>query len=764
MENFISPTSTCICWIALANNLPIVIGNVGKETIYLSRTRNYGIIHFIRSSMAIAGQIFFCSVFAYTVKRKRGTFNMEETQIKNLIEQLNTANAAYYNGEEIMSNKEWDRLFNELKNLEDLTGIIFPDSPTQHVGAPIIKGLAESVHEFPALSLDKTQDMNDYINMFEKLMRPSNHNVVLMWKMDGSTVQATYTHGRLQKLVTRGDGEVGHLITHNAHNIHGLPINIPYTGKLVVRGEVVMSYREFNRIQMEDGGIYKNARNLANATISMLDSYEMAKREVHFKGFNLVYMDQLAELASFNDRLDWMQMQGFDVVDHELCDITDLQKVMQRWTDNVSHFDYPVDGLVTASDDAAYADTLAGTNHHPNQMRGYAFKWQDKEETTILRKFEWSPSVNSLNPVAVFDPVELEGTTVTRASLHNVTYLLGKDLRVGSKITVYKANMIIPQIAENLNMERHYNGDFYGYDDIWSRHSIPTQCPVCGAATKLRETGDDRNKTLVLTCTNPDCAAKKLKRFNRFVQKGCMNIKGISEETIAKFISRGFIKEFADFYKLTDHKAEIVSMDGFGETMFSNLVAAVETSRKTDFVSLINALGIPNIGKGQAKVLSKAYAGDIGSFFHDVYARHSFSTIDGIGDVLESNLWDWGNEYLRYIEREDDDVFPEGINLEIYHLLQEVEITKTNGNVAATLSRKTFVITGKLNHFANRESLVEKIEALGGKVSGSVSAKTSYLVNNDVTSTSGKNKKAKELGIPIISEEELLSMLKEENA
>ena len=341
---------------------------------------------------------------------------MEETQIKNLIEQLNTANAAYYNGEEIMSNKEWDRLFNELKNLEDLTGIIFPDSPTQHVGAPIIKGLAESVHEFPALSLDKTQDMNDYINMFEKLMRPSNHNVVLMWKMDGSTVQATYTHGRLQKLVTRGDGEVGHLITHNAHNIHGLPINIPYTGKLVVRGEVVMSYREFNRIQMEDGGIYKNARNLANATISMLDSYEMAKREVHFKGFNLVYMDQLAELASFNDRLDWMQMQGFDVVDHELCDITDLQKVMQRWTDNVSHFDYPVDGLVTASDDAAYADTLAGTNHHPNQMRGYAFKWQDKEETTILRKFEWSPSVNSLNPVAVFDPVELEGTTVTRAS------------------------------------------------------------------------------------------------------------------------------------------------------------------------------------------------------------------------------------------------------------------------------------------------------------------------------------------------------------
>jgi DNA ligase (NAD+) len=685
---------------------------------------------------------------------------MEETRMKDLVEQLNKANVAYYNGEEIMSNKEWDQLFDELKNLEESTGIILSESPTQHVGAPIIKGLTESIHEFPALSLDKTKDMYSYVNMFEKLMRPTNRNVVLMWKMDGSTVQATYENGRLQKLVTRGDGETGHLITHNAHNIHGLPINIPYTGKLVVRGEVVMSYHEFDRIQMEEGGIYKNARNLANATVSMLDSYEMSKREVYFKGFNLVYVEMLTELSSFNDRLTWMKGQGFEMVDYERCNIADLQKVMQRWTDNVSLFAYPVDGLVTAADDAVYADTLEGTNHHPNQMRGYAFKWEDKEKTTTLRQIEWSPSVNSLNPVAVFDPVELEGTIVTRAALHNVTYLLRKDLHVGNQITVYKANMIIPQVAKNLD----YVGNELASDEIWTHYDIPRKCPVCGAATILQETGDDRTQTLVLACTNPDCAAKKLKRFNRFVQKGCMNIKGISEETIAKFISRGFIKEFADFYKLADHKAEIVSMDGFGETMFSNLVAAVETSRKTDFVSLINALGIPNIGKGQAKVLLKAYAGDIGSFFHDVYARHSFSTIDGIGDVLESNLWDWGNEYLRYIEWEDDDAFPEGINLEIYHLLQEVEIAQTNGNVAATLSRKTFVITGKLNHFANREALVEKIEALGGKVSGSVSAKTSYLVNNDVTSTSGKNKKAKELGIPIISEEELLSMLKEENA
>lgn len=683
-----------------------------------------------------------------------------------IVEKLNEASKAYYNGQdEIMSNREWDSLFDELKRMEAESGIILPDSPTQKVGAPLvkIKGLKEERHEFPALSLDKTQDVAEYEQRIHKEKGDRLCDaVVLMWKMDGSTIQLTYENGKLQKMATRGDsGEVGYLVTHNASIVKELPLEIPFTGKLVVRGECVMSYAEFNRLKLENDK-YKNARNLANATITMLDTNEASKRELHLRAFNLVYSSEHIS-DSFSGRLSFLERQGFGVVPYDLVPMVELKNAMQRWTEKVANYEFPVDGLVTAYEDARFADTLSGTNRYPNILRGYAFKWQDKEVETTLRKIEWSPSLNSLNPVAVFDSVELEGTTVSRASLHNVTYLVQKGLHVGNRITVYKANMIIPQVAKNLDM----GADTIlpeNMDELFDKFDIPRKCPVCGAETAFKitdETDGVKEKTVILTCTNPDCSAKKLKKFARFVQRGCMNIKGISEETIAKFIAKGFIKEYSDFYNLDRFKDEIVAMDGFGETMYRNIIDAVNVSRNTDFVSLINALGIPNIAKGQAKILAKEYNSDVNRFFKDIYNRHCFSQIEGIGEILEGNLLDWGNIYLRYIPWENDSTnMPKETNLEVYRLLKELEIETPKGDsVNSALNGKVFVITGKLEHFANRDTLVEKIEKLGGKVSGSVSAKTSFLINNDVTSTSGKNKKAKELNVPIISEEDLLKMM-----
>lgn len=683
-----------------------------------------------------------------------------------IVEKLNEASKAYYNGQdEIMSNREWDSLFDELKRMEAESGIILPDSPTQKVGAPLvkIKGLKEERHEFPALSLDKTQDVAEYEQRIHKEKGDRLCDaVVLMWKMDGSTIQLTYENGKLQKMATRGDsGEVGYLVTHNASIVKELPLEIPFTGKLVVRGECVMSYAEFNRLKLENDK-YKNARNLANATITMLDTNEASKRELHLRAFNLVYSSEHIS-DSFSGRLSFLERQGFGVVPYDLVPMVELKNAMQRWTEKVANYEFPVDGLVTAYEDARFADTLSGTNRYPNILRGYAFKWQDKEVETTLRKIEWSPSLNSLNPVAVFDSVELEGTTVSRASLHNVTYLVQKGLHVGNRITVYKANMIIPQVAKNLDM----GADTIlpeNMDELFDKFDIPRKCPVCGADTAFKitdETDGVKEKTVILTCTNPDCSAKKLKKFARFVQRGCMNIKGISEETIAKFIAKGFIKEYSDFYNLDRFKDEIVAMDGFGETMYRNIIDAVNVSRNTDFVSLINALGIPNFAKGQAKILAKEYNSDVNRFFKDIYNRHYFSQIEGIGEILEGNLWDWGNIYLRYIPWENDSTnMPKETNLEVYRLLKELEIETPKGDSAnSALNGKVFVITGKLEHFANRDTLVEKIEKLGGKVSGSVSAKTSFLINNDVASTSGKNKKAKELNIPIISEEDFLKMM-----
>ena len=400
-----------------------------------------------------------------------------------IVARLNEASKAYYNGQdEIMSNKEWDSLFDELKRMEAESGIILPDSPTQKVGAPLvkIKGLKEERHEFPALSLDKTQDFTEYEQKIRKGMGDRLCNsVVLMWKMDGSTIQLTYENGRLQKMATRGDnGEVGYLVTHNASIVNELPLEIPYKGKLVVRGECVMSYAEFDRLKLEDDK-YKNARNLANATITMLDTNEASKRELHLRAFNLVYSSEFIS-DSFAGRLSFLQRQGFGVVPYDLVNIDYLQEAMNLWTEKVEKYEFPVDGLVTAYDDARYADTLSSTNHHPHILRGYAFKWQDKEVETTLRKVEWSPSLNSLNPVAIFDSVELEGTTVSRASLHNVTYLVQKGLHVGNRITVYKANMIIPQVAKNLDKGTDTKLP-ENIEELFNTFDIPRKCPVCGA-------------------------------------------------------------------------------------------------------------------------------------------------------------------------------------------------------------------------------------------------------------------------------------------
>jgi len=674
----------------------------------------------------------------------------EKETMRELIKKLNKASAAYYNGEEIMDNHEWDRLYDQLKEMEEYTGIVYPNSPTQIVGAPVkVDELVSVQHEFAARSLDKTKDISVFPEIFKK--RAAGMAVV-MWKLDGSTIVLTYDDGKLTLAATRGNGEVGSDITHNAPYIEGIPTEIPYTGHLVVRGEAVMSYSEFDRINSEitnEEDQYSNPRNLANATVTMQDSAEMRERKIQFFAFKLVHMDNpLPEnLDTFMGRLDYLDSLGFDTVYRLYGDSNcDLIDVMNGFSDAVPEFEYPVDGLVVASDDVRYAESLPGTGHHPDPLVGYALKWKDEEVETVLREIEWSPSRTGLiNPVAVFDPVHLEGTEVTRASLHNVSILKEKRLRIGDTITVYKANKIIPQVAANLTP-----GNDLDYEE-----SHPLYCPCCGEETHPRVTNRDGRTVEVAMCMNPDCSAKNVKKFVHFVERDCMNIKGLSESTLQKFIEHGFIREFADLYHFDRYRDQIVEMEGFGQKSYDKLIAAVEASRKTSFVPFIHALGIPNIGKGQAKLFNKEYSGDVKKFFEDVYNRHDFTHIEGIGEVLNDNLLQWGNEYLRSEGRVTND-------LVIYHLLKEVDIQIPEKVLEHTdsLNGKIFVITGKLNHFVNRDELVAKIEELGGKASGSVSKNTSYLINNDVNSTSGKNKKAKELGVPIISEDDFLKMIK----
>jgi len=671
-----------------------------------------------------------------------------ESRIKEIAALLNKASDAYYNtGNEIMSNKEYDALYDELVKLESESGIILSDSPTQRVGYEVVSELKKERHEFPALSLDKTKDINE----FPLIFNTRDKIAVVMWKMDGSTLQVTYDNGRLIKAVTRGNGEVGSNVTHNVPYIKGLPMTIPCKGHVVVRGEVVMTYSEFERINQElpPEEQYKNPRNLANATVSMLDSREMRKRELWFYGFKLVYSDQRMTPETFASQMLFMANQGINLVEFDIPMVDDLVPTMNEFSDRVGELDYPVDGLVVAANDVVYAESLPGTGHNPNKLVGYAFKWQDETAETTLLRIEWSASrTGLLNPVAVFEPVELEGTTVTRASLSNVSNVKRLQLRPGNRITVYKANKIIPQVDKNLDMD----------GVLTYAESHPVKCPCCGKETSPLISKDDVE---VAVCNNPECSAKNIKKFVHFASRDCMNITGFSDATIERFVEAGIITEYADFFTLGFFKDEIISMDGLGEKSFQNLAAAAEKARHTSFVPFVTSLGILGIGKGQSKILSKEFHGDIMEFLRAASNRRFFSSIEGIGEVLEDNIWRWANQYLQWIDFNDDTPREKvhGVNWEIANLLKQVDYIAEETTSGSKLSGITFVITGSLNHYANRDALISVIEQNGGKVSGSVSAKTTYLINNDVESTSGKNKKAKELGVKIISEEDFMNLL-----
>ena len=705
--------------------------------------------------------------------------------MEELINKLNEASTAYYNGkDEIMSNHEWDAMFDELAALEKETGIILPDSPTAKVGADEIggNGLRKVKHEFPALSLDKTKDINEFPKVFSKA---ADGICVVMHKEDGCTVCLTYDgsknggSGRLVQAVTRGNGEIGSDMTHQAPYIEGIPMTIGFKGKLVVRGEALMTYSEFERINsnLEEGEEeYSNPRNLASSTITMKEP-GLKGRKVMFKAFKLVYMEPAADdkievPATFFGALTLLERLGFGVVDHELArayssnpdvdsDLPDqIINVMNSFSDKVETLDYPVDGLVVASDDYKTADALPVTGHHPDRLTGFAFKWADECAETILREIEWSPSrTGRINPVAVFDPVQLEGTVVTRASVHNISMVKKLRLRPGDKISVFKANKIIPQVDKNLTPG----------DELTYAESHACTCPVCGMETSPMITHSGDRDVEVEMCTNPDCAVKQVKKFVHFCERDCMDIVGLSEKTLEKFIEKGFIEQLADLYRLDTFERDIASMDGFGQKSYDNIWKSIQRSRKTTFVPFIHALGIPMVGKGQAKLFDKAYKGDVRKFFNDVYNRKDFTDIDGIGEKIEFSLWDWGNKYLRWIpfkkELDGIDRMVTCNTTEVYDLLRWVNIeVPAETDVPAgegILSDKTFVITGPVNHFKNRAELQAKIEELGGKATGSVTGKTSYLINNDVESTSGKNKKAKELGVPIISEDEFLEMIGE---
>lgn len=685
--------------------------------------------------------------------------------MKNLVKTLNEASTAYYSGNPIMSDHEWDSLFDELKKREEMEGYSLPDSPTQHVSGGVVASLPKVRHEYPALSLDKTKDVDELVSFFKKGEDISQVPAeVIMWKMDGSTVQLTYENGRLKCAATRGNGEVGSDITHNAPHISGIPLSIPYKGEMVVRGEAVMSYSDFNELnaaESEEGEQYKNPRNLATASIMMLDSNELKVREISFFAFHLVYCEEMPEL--FEDRLLMLKTLGFQIVPYEMTNSIHLKDKLTVWESKAPDFDYPVDGLVIAINNAAWADKLPGTGHHPHKYRGYALKWEDECVETVLRDIEWSASrTGLLNPVAVFDPVQLEGTTVSRASIHNLNYIWDKDLKIGDRITVFKANKIIPQIDINLSKTKDWDGKVvHGIYEMSGRYAIPKVCPVCGKETCFTVSLKGKSTVVTLRCDNPECAAKQVGRFVHFCERDCMNLEGWSRKTIEKFVELGFITEYADFWHLDRHKDQIIAMDGFGERSYQKLVDAAEKARTTSFVSFIHALSISNVGKGQAKLIYNYFYDKMLNdetvfdlFTNALESDFDFSVIDGIGPIINESLKDWANKNLDWTS--DSEL---GRLLEEISIIQEEKPSHDASREMSKVHGRTFVITGKLTHYKNRDELKTLIESLGGKVTGSVTSKTDYLINNDINSMSGKNKKAKELSIPIISEDDFMKMV-----
>lgn len=641
-------------------------------------------------------------------------------RMKELVEQLNMASKAYYAQDiEIMSNREYDLLYDELELLEKETGVILTNSPTVNVGYEAVDELPKERHDSPMLSLGKTKNREELRDWLQ------DKSAILSWKLDGLTIVLTYYDGKLAKAVTRGNGEIGEVITNNARTFKNVPLSISYKGNLVVRGEAVIGYSDFEKINREipdEESKYKNPRNLCSGSVRQLNNEITAQRNVKFFAFSLVMAEDVDFDNSREAQLFFLKKQGFDVVDYEIVDRYTILDSIAGFEKRIENYDIPSDGLVLAYDDLAYSKSLGKTAKFPRDS--IAFKWSDELKETILREIEWSASRTGLiNPVAIFEPVELEGTTVSRASVHNVSILRGLKLGIGDRITVYKANMIIPQINENLTCS----------DNV----KIPCICPVCGGNTEIRSVSEVQS----LYCTNPDCAAKKIKSFTHFVCRDALNIDGLSEATLEKFIDCGFVHEFADLFHLNKYRDEIVQMEGFGEKSYNNLYESIETARHTTLSRLIYGLGIANIGVANAKMLCKHFDYDfIKLRSADV---EELSAIEGVGEVIAT-------AFKSFFDKEKNQMMLE-------RLIRELNIEKPAvSENSEALKGLVFVITGSLNHFANRDELKAIIENRGGKVTSGVTAKTTCLINNDITSNSSKNKKAKELNIPIMSEDDFM--------
>lgn len=645
-------------------------------------------------------------------------------RIKYLVDTLNLASRAYYaEDREIMSNLEYDALYDELQKLENETGVILTNSPTVSVGFEAVDELPKERHEAPMLSLGKTKSREELKDWLQ------GNPALLSWKLDGLTVVLTYSDRKLAKAVTRGNGEIGEVITNNARTFRNIPLSIPFDGELVLRGEAVITYSDFERMnaEIEDAqNRYKNPRNLCSGSVRQLNNEITAKRNVRFYAFSLVSAKSAQGALDLQNSREaefaFLQEQGFEVVEHYRVTEENILDTISLFEEKVKTYDIPSDGLVLTYDNIAYGQSLGRTAKFPRHS--IAFKWADELQETTLKEIEWSASRTGLiNPVAIFEPVELEGTTVSRASVHNISILRGLKLGIGDHILVYKANMIIPQIAENLT----------GSDNL----EIPRVCPVCGGPTEIRQV----NEVQSLYCTNEKCAAKRIKAFTLFVSRDAMNIDGLSEATLEKFVDMGFIQEYADLYHLDRYRDAIVEMEGFGEKSYAKLTESINASRNTTLPRVVYALGIANIGVANAKMLCRFFEYDMERMQKtDV---ETLSAIEGVGEVIAT-------AFVEYMRDED--------NLQkIARLMAELQVeAPVVEEGSQTMSGLSFVITGSLNSFANRNDLKDLIEGKGGKVTGSVTSKTTALINNDVTSTSSKNKKAKELGVPILSEEEFL--------
>ena len=651
--------------------------------------------------------------------------NSKLERMKELIPILNQASEAYYAKDtEIMSNLEYDALYDELLALEQETGIVMANSPTVKVGYDSVEFLPKERHASPMLSLDKTKSREALRDWLQ------GHAGVLSWKLDGLTVVMTYQDGKLEKAVTRGNGEVGEVITANAMTFQNLPHAIPFRGRLVLRGEAVISYSDFEKINAkipEEGDKYKNPRNLCSGSVRQLSNEITAQRNVQFYAFHLVeaVQENGTEMDFHNSRLqqfDFLTEQGFAVVEHIRVEEETMLSAIGQFEEKIKTYDIPSDGLVLTYEDIAYGMSLGRTAKFPRHS--IAFKWADELMETTLREIEWSASRTGLiNPVAIFDPVELEGTTVSRASVHNISVVRALKLGIGDRITVYKANMIIPQIAENLTKS----------DSL----EIPDKCPVCGGETQIRQTGEAQT----LYCTNEKCPAKEIKSFVLCTSRDALNVDGLSEQTLEKLVDRGFIRELADLFHLDRYSGQIMAMEGFGEKSCQKLLESIEKARKTTLPKVIYSLGIANIGLANAKLLCKHFDHDLDKMMNA--GAEEISAIEGIGDVI-------ANSFVMYMQDEEN-------RGKLERLMQELLVEKPEeGAQSQELAGKTFVVTGSLVHYGSRNELKDEIEARGGKVSGSVTNKTECLINNDVASNSTKNKKAKELGIPILCEDDFL--------